>query len=412
MHEKERKYIMNEQAFDMVWNEKAKDNREDIAFLDIEQSKKAIQFHKSFAVYQKTPLICLENMAKKLNVNHIYVKDESYRFGLNAFKVLGASYAIANKIAEKMGQDITQLSAESILSKEVKQKTGDMTFVAATDGNHGRSVAWTAKKLGQKSVIYMPKGSSQERLQNIIAEGAEAEITDKNYDDAVRLAYEQSKQKGWIMVQDTAWEGYEDIPKWIMQGYTTMAYEIMEQLEGKQAPTHIFLQAGVGSMAGAVTGFFSNIYKEKKPIIVIVEPAKADCLFRTAKADDGKLHNVTGDMDTIMAGLACGEPCSIGWNVLKGYADAFIRCPEYMAADGMRMLAANLKGDTSIISGESGAAGFGCMANILQCQELESVKNKLQLNEHSNILCISTEGDTDAENYKNIVWGGKYTKFE
>lgn len=139
---------MNEQAFDMVWNEKAKDNREDIAFLDIEQSKKAIQFHKSFDVYQKTPLICLENMAKKLNVNQIYVKDESYRFGLNAFKVLGASYAIANKIAEKMGQDITQLSAESILSKEVKQKTGDMTFVAATDGNHGRSVAWTAKKLG------------------------------------------------------------------------------------------------------------------------------------------------------------------------------------------------------------------------------------------------------------------------
>lgn len=146
-------------------------------------------------------------------------------------------------------------------------------------------------------------------------------------------------------------------------------------------------------------------------MIVIVEPAKADCLFQTAKADDGKLHNVTGDMDTIMAGLACGEPCTIGWDVLKGYADAFIRCPEYAAADGMRILASPVKGDTAVTAGESGAAAFGCMANILMDADLAEWKRLLKLDEDAKILCISTEGDTDKKNYQNVVWGGKYAKY-
>ena len=401
---------MKRENIEIVWNEKNVNEKGDISFLNKEQSQKAVQYHKSFSVYDKTPLVNLKHLAQKLNVNAIYLKDESYRFGLNAFKVLGASYAIANHIAQKIGQDISELSAEKIASKEIKSKIGEMTFVTATDGNHGRGLAWTVKQLGQKAVVYMPKGSSKERLQNIIAQGAEAEITDKNYDDAVRLAQQKAVENGWIMVQDTAWEGYEDIPKWIMQGYTTIGYEIMEQLE--QKPTHIFLQAGVGSMSGAITGFFANIYKEQKPKIVIVEPTKADCLFQTAKANDGTLHCVKGDMNTIMAGLACGEPCTIGWNVLKEYADAFVRCPEYVAADGMRMLAAPLKGDTAVVSGESGAVGIGCVANILQYKELENIKKALQLDENSVILCISTEGDTDAQNYKKVVWEGKYSKFE
>ena len=401
---------MKRESIEMVWNERTQKSEEDISFLNKEQSQKAIQYHKSFAIYEKTPLVNLKNLAQKCNVNAVYLKDESYRFGLNAFKVLGASYAIANYIAQKTGQDISELSAEKIASKEMKNNIGEITFVTATDGNHGRGLAWTAKQLGQKAVVYMPKGSSKERLHNIIAQGAEAEITNKNYDDAVRLAQQKAVENGWGMVQDTAWEDYEDIPKWIMQGYTTMGYEIMEQLE--QKPTHIFLQAGVGSMAGAMTGFFANIYKEQKPIIVVVEPTKADCLFQTAKANDGTLHCVKGDMNTIMAGLACGEPCSIGWNVLKKYADAFVRCPEYVAADGMRILAAPMKEDTAVVSGESGAVGIGCMANILQYKELETIKKALKLDENSIILCISTEGDTDVQNYKNIVWEGKHSKFE
>lgn len=400
---------MERKNFDLVWNEKAAERREDISFFNVEEAGKARKFHNTFSMYQETPLVSLQNLAEKIQVKSIYLKDESKRFGLNAFKVLGASYAIANEIGRRIGKEITELSAESILSKETKEKIGDITFVTATDGNHGRGVAWTANKLGQKSVVYMPKGSALERLENIRAEGAEAEITDMNYDDAVRLAQKMAEEKGWIVVQDTAWEGYEDIPRWIMQGYTTMGHEIMEQIPEK--PTHIFLQAGVGSMAGAMTGFFSNLYKEDKPIIVIVEPAKADCLFQTAKADDGKLHTVTGDMDTIMAGLACGEPCTIGWDVLKGYADAFIRCPEYAAADGMRILASPVKGDIAVTAGESGAAAFGCMANILMDQDLAEWKKLLKLDGNAKILCISTEGDTDQKNYQDVVWGGKYAKY-
>ncbi len=400
---------MERKNFDLVWNEKAAERREDISFFNVEEAGKARKFHNTFSMYQETPLVSLQNLAEKIQVKSIYLKDESKRFGLNAFKVLGASYAIANEIGRRIGKEITELSAESILSKETKEKIGDITFVTATDGNHGRGVAWTANKLGQKSVVYMPKGSALERLENIRAEGAEAEITDMNYDDAVRLAQKMAEEKGWIVVQDTAWEGYEDIPRWIMQGYTTMGHEIMEQIPEK--PTHIFLQAGVGSMAGAMTGFFSNLYKEDKPIIVIVEPAKADCLFQTAKADDGKLHTVTGDMDTIMAGLACGEPCTIGWDVLKGYADAFIRCPEYAAADGMRILASPVKGDTAVTAGESGAAAFGCMANILMDQDLAEWKKLLKLDGNAKILCISTEGNTDQKNYQDVVWGGKYAKY-
>lgn len=401
---------MQQQQFEMVWNEKAENRREDISFLSVEQAGQARRFHSSFSQYAKTPLVSLAALAERLGVESIHIKDESWRFGLNAFKVLGASYAIANEIGKRIEADMAELTAERILSAETKEKLGEMTFVTATDGNHGRGVAWTANRLGQKSVVYMPKGSALERLENIRAEGAAAEITDMNYDEAVRLSQKMAAEKGWVVVQDTAWEGYEDIPTWIMQGYTTMGHEIMEQLV--ERPTHIFLQAGVGSMAGAMTGFFSNLYQEEKPIIVIVEPAKADCLFRTAKADDGRLHVVTGDMDTIMAGLACGEPCTIGWHVLKGYADAFIRCPEYAAADGMRILAAPAKGDGAVVSGESGAAAFGCMAHILMDETLAEMKEKLGLDAHSRILCISTEGDTDQQNYRDIVWGGKYSRYE
>ena len=396
--------------FDLILNIKAEERREDISAFSVEEAAKARRFHSTFSAYEKTPLLSLEKLAEKMGVKSVYLKDESFRFGLNAFKVLGAGYAIANEIGRRIGKEITELSAESILSKETKEKIGDITFVTATDGNHGRGVAWTANQLGQKSVVYMPKGSAVERLENIRKEGAEADIMDMNYDEAVRLAQKMAEEKEWIVVQDTAWEGYEDIPRWIMQGYTTMGHEIMEQIPEK--PTHIFLQAGVGSMAGAMTGFFSNLYAEEKPIIAIVEPAKADCLYQTAKADNGKLHIVTGDMDTIMAGLACGEPCTIGWDVLKGYADAFIRCPEYMAADGMRILAAPAKGDAAVVAGESGAAAFGAMTNILLDESLAKYKKMLKLDENSRILCISTEGDTDKENYRNIVWGGKYSKFD
>ena len=398
------------EEFKLVQLQHGTEEKYDINFLFFFEARKVQQFHASFPVYEKTPLAALPDTAAALGLGAMYVKDESYRFGLNAFKVLGGSYAIGNYLAQKLGMDISELPYEKMISDEVREKLGEITFVTATDGNHGRGVAWTANQLKQKAVVYMPKGSAEERLKNIQAEGADASITDLNYDEAVRLANSQAEKNGWVMVQDTAWEGYEDIPTWIMQGYGTMGFEAWGQLPEK--PTHIFLQAGVGSMAGAVTGFFSNVYKEDRPIITIVEPNKADCLFRTAEANDGKLHFVTGDMNTIMAGLACGEPCSIGWNVLHSYADNFISCPDYAAAKGMRILGNPEGKDGKVISGESGAATVGCVAEIMTNPDLAWLKEKLQLDENSKVLFFSTEGDTDKENYKAVVWDGKYPSFK
>lgn len=396
------------ETFKLVSRERRPGIKYNLDFMSLENAKKVRDFHASFPIYQETPLTELPQTAKKMGLGTIYIKDESYRFGLNAFKVLGGSYAIGNYLAKRLGRTISDLPFEKLVSEEVKKELGEITFVTATDGNHGRGVAWTANQLRQKSVVYMPKGSSSERLANIQAEGADASITDLNYDAAVRLANSQAEQKGWVMVQDTAWEGYEDIPLWIMQGYGTMGYEVYMQLREK--PTHIFLQAGVGSLAGAVTGFFSAVYGEERPIITIVEPNKADCLYRTAEADDGKLHFVTGEMNTIMAGLACGEPCSIGWNVLRDYADFFISCPDYSAAQGMRILGNPAKGDAKVISGESGASAFGCVAEIMRDPRLTRLKETLKLDETSRVLFFSTEGDTDKDSYKSIVWDGKYQR--
>ena len=396
------------EEFKVVQYERKSGPKYNLDFLNLESAKKVQSFHASFPVYKETPLVELKHTAKSMGLGNIYIKDESYRFGLNAFKVLGGSYAIGNYLAKRLGKSITEMPYEKLVSGEIKRELGDITFVTATDGNHGRGVAWTAKQLQQKSVVYMPKGSAEERLMNIRAEGADASITDLNYDEAVRLANSQAEQKGWVMVQDTAWEGYKDIPGWIMQGYGTMGYEAYMQLPEK--PTHIFLQAGVGSMAGAVAGFFASVYGEDRPIITIVEPNKADCIYKTAEAADGKLHFVTGDMDTIMAGLACGEPCSIGWNVLRDYADNFISCPDYAAAQGMRVLGNPEPGDTKVVSGESGASAFGCIAEIMRDKTLVELKNKLKLDENSKVLFFSTEGDTDKENYKSIVWDGAYQR--
>lgn len=375
------------------------------ALYGYEQAQQVQRFHAGFPQYGVTPLVQLTNLAKYFGIKDFYVKDESKRLGLNAFKALGGSYAIAREIGKRLGLKQEELTYAVLTSQEVRARLGQVTFVTATDGNHGRGVAWTAQQLGQKAVVFMPKGSEQARLQNIRALGAEAHITDVNYDDAVRLAQRVAADCGGIMVQDTSWEGYEEIPLHIMQGYTTLALEAVQQL-GNVQPTHVFLQAGVGAMAGAVTGFLADYYKEQRPIITIVEPDKADCLYRTALADDGALHKVTGALDSIMAGLCCGEPCSLGWDMLVRYADNFISMPDAVAAYGMRVLGNPLAGDERVISGESGAAGAGLALAALQEAEL---KQALRLDADSVVLCISTEGDTAPERYRSIVWQGEYS---
>ena len=381
------------------------------AVFGLEQAQRVRHFHQSFPEYSVTPLVKLEVLAEELGVQSIYVKDESYRFGLNAFKVLGGSYAIAREIGRLLGLKEEELTLGRLLAPDVKERLGTLTFVTATDGNHGRGVVWTAQRLGHRAVVFMPKGTAAERLENIRRLGTEASITNVNYDDTVRLARAYAAEHKGIVVQDTSWEGYDEVPLHIMQGYTTMGSEIVEQLEayGNIKPTHVFLQAGVGAMAGAMAGFIADYYKERRPLITIVEPNQADCIYRTALANDGQLHAVGGALDSIMAGLCCGEPCSLGWRQLAAYADNFVAMPDRAAALGMRVLGSPMGTDAAVVAGESGAAGFGLAMAALWEQDLAELKRSLQLDAKSVILCISTEGATDVANYRRIMWEGAWS---
>ncbi|KAL1109999.1 hypothetical protein AAG570_014020 [Ranatra chinensis] len=394
-------------------NIRLKKNGEGARLDDFSESEanNVLNFHESFKEYAVTPLVELNSLASYYGVGGIYVKDESKRFGLNAFKVLGGSYAMGRLLAEKLEVSADKVTSEKLRSDETRKKLGEITFATATDGNHGRGVAWTAQQLGQKAEVYMPKGAAKERVDNITATGATCTVTDLNYDDAVRLANSTAEKNGWIMVQDTAWEGYEDIPRWIMQGYMTLIIEAVSQLRDKgiDRPTHVFLQAGVGSFAGAVLGFLAKTYPDNLPVVTIVEPDKADCIYQSMLTSDGSVQAVKGDLDTLMAGLACGEPSTISWGVLRDYAAASISCPDYIAANGMRILSSPSEGDERIISGESGAATCGIVDYIMANPNGETIKKELGLDENSEILLISTEGDTSPEIYRDVVWYGRNT---
>jgi diaminopropionate ammonia-lyase len=384
-----------------------------LALLSVLEMEKAHRFHRSIPQYEETPLADLSRLAAYLGIKGLFVKDESFRFGLNAFKVLGGSYAIAKYIAGRLEKDISEISYETLVSDGTKEKLGDLTFYTATDGNHGRGVAWAANRLRQKSVVLMPRGSSQVRLQNILNEGAEASITDLNYDDAVRLANSRAaRDPRGVMVQDTAWEGYEEIPGWIMQGYGSMSYEAWNQLKaaGVERPTHIFVQAGVGSLAGSVTGFFANLFPGNAPVTTIVEASAADCLYISALA--GKLVSVGGNLNTIMAGLACGEGNTISWEILKNHANFFVSAPDWVAARGMRVLGVPLKGDPKVISGESGAVTAGLVFSLLRHDTYRDLREALGLNADSVVLLFSTEGNTDPEKFRDVVWDGEFPSLE
>ena len=379
-----------------------------------EEVKKARRFHESFPQYSVTPLADLREMASFLGLAGVYVKDESWRFGLNAFKVLGGSFAMARYIAGEMGKDVSEMSYAYLTGEDFRKEFGQAVFFTATDGNHGRGVAWAANRLGQKAVVHMPRGSSKSRFDNIAREGAAVTIEEVNYDDCVRMAAaEAARTEHGVVIQDTAWEGYEDIPSWIMQGYGTMAAEADEQLQkaGAGRPTHIFVQAGVGSLASAVVGYFANLFPDHPPVFVIMEADAAACLYKGAAAGDGEPRTVGGDMQTIMAGLACGEPNTIGWDILRNHAAAFLSCPDWAAAKGMRMLGAPLKGDPPVTSGESGAIGMGVLSTIMTDDGYRELREALGLSADSRVLLFSTEGDTDPERYKNIVWNGEYPSF-
>lgn len=392
-------------------NTMPKSDDKHLGIMSLDHVKKARAFHQSFPQYTVTPLARLDGQAARLGLSNLCVKDESYRFGLNAFKVLGGSFAMANYIADETGKDVAECTFDYLTSDQLAKDFGQATFFTATDGNHGRGVAWAANKLGQKSVVHMPKGSSKSRFDNIAKEGAKVTIEEVNYDDCVRMAAAEAAQtEHGVIVQDTAWDGYEEIPSWIMQGYGTMANEAADQLRqcSVNRPTHVFVQAGVGSLAGAVVGFFANLFPNDPPKFVVMEAEAADCLYQGALANDGKPRIVTGDLKTIMAGLACGEPNTISWDILRNHVSAFISCPDWVSAKGMRMLSSPVKGDPRVVSGESGAVGMGVLDAIMCDDTYKELRDALELDRHSRVLMFSTEGNTDPEKYRRVVWDGEY----
>ncbi|MDW0111989.1 diaminopropionate ammonia-lyase [Sporosarcina saromensis] len=369
-----------------------------------QQIRSIYQFQQSHPSYTKTALVSLQDLAKHLGIAQLHVKDESNRFGLNAFKVMGGIYAMGNYIAQALNKDISTLSFSDLTATAVREQLGELTFISATDGNHGRGVAWTAKELGHRSVIYLPKGASQQRLQAIQAEGAEAYITDMNYDDTVRMCAQLAEKNGWVLVQDTGWEGYEEIPLWIMQGYATIVYEMIEELP--EPPTHLILQAGVGSFAASIAATMMNAYPTNPPKILVVEPAAADCYFRSLTTHDGHIEHVTGDLATIMAGLSCGEPNTHAYELLKKTATASFSCVDGLAALGMRVLGNPIGNDPRIISGESGAIPMGLLYYLRTTDEGKAICDALAINNESRLLFVSTEGNTDAQHYLDVVWKG------
>ncbi len=367
-------------------------------------------FQATLPGYEPTPLRALNALASHLGLSGIFVKDESLRFDLNAFKVLGASYAVGRVVASRLGQPIASLPFSGLVARENRERLGDLVLATATDGNHGRAVAWAARHLGLGCVVHMPKGSSPARLENIRAQGAKADILDLNYDQAVCFSAEEAARNDWVLVQDTAWEGYEEIPGWIMQGYATIVEESLEQMaaQGGQAPTHVFVQAGVGALAAGVLGRLTARLGTNRPRVVVVEASAADCLYRSARSQTGAPLTVDGDLATIMAGLACGQPSAMAWPILRDYASAFVSCADVVAARGMRVLGNPLANDPRVVSGESGAIALGLVTRLMDDAALAGLRHALELGKESRVLLFSTEGDTDPGCYRDIVWDGAF----
>lgn len=375
----------------------------------VERARDARRFHRQIPGYQMTPLVALPNLAQLLGVGGIYVKNEAERLNMNSFKVMGGSYAIYRLVRKLLGREGEDLSFDYLVSKECHDKLGNVVFCSATDGNHGRGLAWACQKLNHPCKIYVHSETSQPRIDAIRRFGAEVTVVDGNYDDAVRQAAKDAQENGWYVVSDTSWPGYEEIPSWIMQGYTSILLETQEQLSGLGLvkPTHVFLQAGVGAMAASVVGFYSALFPNDPPLFVIVEPDKAACVYVSIAAGDGKCHSVKGDLNTIMAGLACGDPSPVAFDILKDNADVFIKVPDNVAARGMRILGVPLHGDPMIVSGESGAVPLGTLFALCTDEIDPELKRVLHLDQNAQVLMINTEGNTDPIEFRRILWDGK-----
>lgn len=385
------KYSFNsKRKADPSWN--------DIKF-DFLKNNDMLDFHRSLSGYKPTPLIELTNISNDLEVGEIVAKDESGRFDIKAFKALGASYAIFRVLKkiweEKYGDGF---DFNSFRDKKKLDKLGKFTFCAASDGNHGRAVAWTSKMLGHNAVIFMPSETVSSRIKNIESESGRVITVDGTYDDCVRVASEEAGKNGWYEIADTAYSGYTDIPSWVLNGYSTLFREMEEHFSeyniGKN--DFIFLQAGAGAFAASGASWLTKRLGPERPKIVIVEPLEASCYLESII--EGKAVATEGKMETIMAGLNCGVPSIIAWPILRDSADLFISIPDKYAEDAMRQYASE-----GITSGESGASGLAGLIALMTDETLKDAKEKIGIGKDSKVILVNTEGDTDPENYKKII---------
>lgn len=346
--------------------------------------------------YAPTPLLPLPGIAERAGVAAVHIKDESGRFGLGSFKALGGAYAVACVLSEELARRGAALSAttEDLFAGRYDTDTQGITVACATDGNHGRSVAWGAQRFGCGCAIFVHAGVSQARIDAIARYGAAIHVVPGTYDDAVRAAVAESEAQGWFVVSDTSWSGYTEVPRDIMQGYRLMPDEALAQWPGPP-PTHVFIQGGVGGVAASVS-VQMRATLDPAPHLVVVEPDRAACLFASAAA--GAITAAQGDLDTIMAGLACGEPSLIAWQELDRAAAAFVAIPDDAVVDAMRLLAAD-----GIVSGESGAAG---LAGLLSVASDPATRAALDLRADSRVLLFSTEGATDPALYARLIDAG------
>ncbi len=361
--------------------------------LSLEAFEKASKEITSWDDYSITPLVSLKELAKETGVSKLFYKNEHYRFALKSFKALGGAYAVANLLIGKLKEEGIVATSKDLLAGKYKDITSKITVSCATDGNHGKSVAWGARSFGCNCEIFIHSHVSVSREKEIAKYGANVNRIDGNYDDSVHIADKMAEEKGYFTVSDTSYEGYTEVPKDVMQGYTIMVDEALKQMACK--PTHVFLQGGVGGMAAAVASFILETYGKDSPIFVMIEPTNAACLLESAK--NGKPTVVHGELETVMAGLSCGEISLLAWKILENKTKGFFTIPDEPIAEVMKYLSTL---EEPVVAGESAVAG---LAGFMIIQHDEAYRKALEIDENSKILFIGTEGDTDAVVYEKMV---------
>lgn len=361
------------------------------------------KFHRSLDGYEPTPVHSLDGLAKKLGIGSVYVKDESFRFGVKAFKPLGASYTIYRFLKSKWEAKFnSEFSVLDFRNPEKMQELGTFTFCAATDGNHGRAVAWTARILKQKAVIYMPANTAPSRITNIESEGAKVVLIDGTFDECVNRVDADAKANGWIIISDTAYPGYMYFPQFIMAGYSTIFHEMdnIVNMQNECKADIVFLQAGVGGLAAAGTWYLTNKYGKNRPKIICLEPTRADAFMESVK--NGKPVHSKGDYNSIMAGLNCGVSL-LAWDYICEGVNYMMTVSDNYAEKAMRQYYHPIENDPRIISGESGSSGMAGLLALFEEDKFSALRNDLGINPKTSVLLINSEGDTDPENFKKVV---------